>query len=1590
MDKLNVINKSINEIREILGEECANIEQLPDMIRSLATDPSRSGFTTAFVFSSESYPNTPTSGSLDTATGLVVGLEDGWSQGIEERAVTYSMRSVPTTNWMSFAIFDPSGERVTEWSSPTNLKGPQGEQGRPGDTGAMGPAGPKGEKGDSSNSYRTVSVYTSTETTDTPAKPVGGHWDLETNEVTKPTSETGVQWYLSADEPEKNNYLWMSQGTFGESGDLISDWCSPFRLTGEAGKNGADGRVTEFIYRLVPDFDTYKELETQLFHNKLYSPQYEDDVIPQVNDTLNIGTVWTDQPLGITEALQIEACCTRTRRHLEEPWSEWSACVMWSKWGENGMDGDGVEYIYLVTPDKTNEGNDITSEYVATHFMPNRDYAMTLETYQEDEFVFNDEWGFEGYDWTDEPQNVGPAKPLEWVSVRKKKRNDNGDILWGRFSDPTIWGRFASDGYSYLTSFVFTRSVTTPDVPTGGNYAKPSPDEEIWKDTIPSSSEMTGPVWMSTRVFYAGDENFDSSWTEPKIIADTHDFQVEYSDASIITRIDKFTGDEESWRAAQPEKWGDDSEIIDPIWMATASCDNGVWSDWVITRIKGEKGDRGDDGTSVEIKYKIQTKAELLKEWTSYLGGGSFFNILSEESIKGGLGVYVGEEGLLYVYSGGYYPGEDGNFDLYWTSVELKGESGDSAYLYTAFADIWNGKVTVVKDGAAMAGKYIGVCPSTAVLSDEKLEMWDTYVWTQWKGEDGWGYEQIFLLTHKDAHFNPATGVEPDVPTDSPAIKEYLPKHNLGNLAKGDVDQSGNGTWADSPLSVSEEWPYCWVVSRSVAGDEFKPWVGDADGSGAALYSRHSFDGVPGESAVVINLTNDIAVIPMEGDQIDPDFLGETITTGLQIFIGDDPVPSDQTEVYVENGYATWDEDKDLITLNLSNLPGDVSEIPIKVKVKGGPDHVVTWKLFKTDTSYELNPTTHVIKRFTEGVNAGLLESPEFRVKVSKWDGSKWIASNKAVFVEATVGYNKEYYSNTEDSNVVSKTTGGYVTIDLSGIKHISTLTVYLTDNDLDTGNRISFEDIAIVADGATGPKGEDGAMSEEQKQAIIDSAMANFNAAAEDIRNDIDKAKEELNKAIQDEQNARLFGDTNMLEQAESKLAAATANLANQEKIESAIKALEEKYFETSDDGKTTLRSGVLNETDIWSLSMAALGEDAPADLLPDGSISKDSYFGKYFAGAVGVFGDLIASNITADNIFGTEISGKTIKSDKVEVLCDETEGPTWQINNDGDGYLAKKNIEWDTNGELNVSGEKLSIANNNIFLTKDEISPEMKPENLYKKGELAKGNSYFTNSVEIAGIEFPDGHMELCSTNEAYFTISFLDEDWKHIKNIGYICKNGQITIHLLPAFGGNISSSSVTGGTGNGSRFLTSSYEFSTKPDRCVYIKLMLLQKDGTYSEVQRTSLTQWLSCYDFDWENLEPITQPTASFPHALEYYTHQTITVPESGIYSMEVVFPATSITGINPTGGLGEDAKIFERYVCYRFGVDVDRNIKNFTQISPNGLISKSDNCTLFMYDNSIDMVATRTGESLYGFRVTPSGIYYCNGGASWTRWTPN
>lgn len=71
-------------------------------------------------------------------------------------------------------------------------------------------------------------------------------------------------------------------------------------------------------------------------------------------------------------------------------------------------------------------------------------------------------------------------------------------------------------------------------------------------------------------------------------------------------------------------------------------------------------------------------------------------------------------------------------------------------------------------------------------------------------------------------------------------------------------------------------------------------------------------------------------------------------------------------------------------------------------------------------------------------------------------------------------------------------------------------------------------------------------------------------------------------------------------------------------------------------------------------------------------------------------------SKNIIATNISAATIAGKTLQSDKNVTLADSTTGPTWKIMNDGTGYLAKKNISWDADGNLEVKGKLLGTLGN------------------------------------------------------------------------------------------------------------------------------------------------------------------------------------------------------------------------------------------------------------------------------------------------------
>lgn len=251
--------------------------------------------------------------------------------------------------------------------------------------GEKGDPGKDGQDGTNVSSNLTAFIFKSSETT--PSKPVGGSWNSDTNVFTPPTG-----WYTT--DQNMVGTIWMSWAVFQTAGTIQGEWSTPVRITGENGKDGQDGKSIEFIYKVsnrVPN---------------------SSDKPSSVNEDGSVPDGWTDHPTGVSESNQYEWMCVRTKTN--DLWSDWNGPTVWSKWGANGKDGDGVEYIYKRT---------------TTNLSPDR----PTEVSQEDDFVP------EG--WTDDPTGVNENNMYEWVCVRKYKEG-----IWSEFSNPALWAKWGEKG----------------------------------------------------------------------------------------------------------------------------------------------------------------------------------------------------------------------------------------------------------------------------------------------------------------------------------------------------------------------------------------------------------------------------------------------------------------------------------------------------------------------------------------------------------------------------------------------------------------------------------------------------------------------------------------------------------------------------------------------------------------------------------------------------------------------------------------------------------------------------------------------------------------------------------------------------------------------------------------------------------------------------------------------------------------------------------------------------------------------------------------------------------------------------------------
>lgn len=378
-----------------------------------------------------------------------------------------------------------------------------------GKDGKDGIDGSPGAKGDSGISSKFVMAYTSGIDEHgnlfTPSRPEGGSYDFLKNEMTYP-----LGW--APNDEEIAPPVWMSSRTFSSSeASTDKQWSLPVQITGDAGAPGKDGSLTEFIYCLDDNTPSVDNLESKNIAG--YVPP--------------IDTGWTPSPTGVDENHTTEWCSMRKLNRETNVWGPWEKPFIWSKYGVNGQDGDGVQYIFLKNKGELPE-NPTPIDFDTSKTYQNRDVEWLPEVDVSYVNIYGKDVKFspietlpEGSEaipagvWSDNPSNITAEYNSQWVSTRKYRKNAAGEMAWEAYSNPALWCKFGQDGKnatSIRKLYALSDSTSNP------------PD-------LPSDSTITGDWGTGFPIDYEAGVNV--VWgTEAEIWAHNFEFVKSYKLAS--------------------------------------------------------------------------------------------------------------------------------------------------------------------------------------------------------------------------------------------------------------------------------------------------------------------------------------------------------------------------------------------------------------------------------------------------------------------------------------------------------------------------------------------------------------------------------------------------------------------------------------------------------------------------------------------------------------------------------------------------------------------------------------------------------------------------------------------------------------------------------------------------------------------------------------------------------------------------------------------------------------------------------------------------------------------------------------------------
>ena len=560
---------------------------------------------------------------------------------------------------------------------PAGRTGDAGKDGKDGKDGQDGKDGIDGVPGIDGDTTRVVIAYKSTKSIERPDTPVGGSWDYDTNTITYPEGWSGS-------DSNPNGYVWMSSATFSSKGTIVVPWSTPVRLTGADGHDGADGSNIEFVYKLTV---------TSLVTPTKPTGNSQTEAIRQG---------WTDHPTGISEQYQCEWVCSHNLQ-TDGSWSEWSSPTIWSKWGVNGKDGDGVEYIYQITK------------------LPASPKEITDNNPDQDEYIPQSAPGEQP--WTDNPTGVSKEFQYEWVSQRKYKGDTH---KWGNFSSPSLWAKYGDNGQDGQHLRVMYTKTSGSDVkPRDPDRLNINPGS-IWSVGMPTATGKEAIWGIQALVTFDNKLVIDESLPEEE-----RGWQGPY----LITGVPGLDGNNFNYQVeafkqsqTQPEKpTSNDPYNPGDGWVLTPDMSTGIW--WkCIALVQGETGTVIEWGAVV----KVTGQGVVIK------GTLDSTDDLPMEGNQIGDGWVI--DGFLWVWNGsdwvnvGKVQGMDGNYYEYRFARNNSWSSAPSLDQDTRYPSGWSSSAPALSNGKVLWATFAYINGSDNTM----IEDWcDPYYMTGMTGDNG-------------------------------------------------------------------------------------------------------------------------------------------------------------------------------------------------------------------------------------------------------------------------------------------------------------------------------------------------------------------------------------------------------------------------------------------------------------------------------------------------------------------------------------------------------------------------------------------------------------------------------------------------------------------------------------------------------------------------------------------------------------------------------------------------------------------------------------------------------------------------------------